>query len=515
MCAMLPNNKEPDTRELRASELRYRRLFEAALDGILILDAGTGMVVDVNPFLVKLLGYSREVFLGKKIWELGIFKDLIANEEDFRRLQARDYIRFKDLPLETSDGRRIMVEFVFNAYLVDDHRVIQCHIRDVTARKRTEAELNTQQQRLRTLIDNLPDSIYIKDTASRFVVVNVAVARRVGLADPKLLIGRTDADFHPPDLARQYRADEELVMQTGRAILAKEEQVRTAAGELHWSSITKVPLKDATGAVTGLVGISRDITALKQANLNLAREQMLLNQLITTIPDHIYFKDRASRFIRINAAQAASFGLRDPREAVGKSDADFFSAEHARQAYADEQQLMATGQPLVGVEEKETWPDGRVTWVSTTKVPLRDPAGAVIGLVGISRDITAHKQAEAAVQLLSAIVESSDDAIISQGMDGNVTSWNRGAERLFGYSAAEMVGRSIALLFPPAREDEEPRNMERIRRGEPVENFETERLRKDGQTIPVSLTISPVKDSRGQLVGASKIIRDISGRKRA
>ena len=509
------NDKLPDAEQgangLRASEQRYHRLFETALDGILILDAGTGLVVDVNPFLVKLLGYAREALIGRKIWELGCFEAVVANEEDFQRLQARDSIRFKDLPLKTSVGRQMLIEFVSNAYLVDDHRVIQWHIRDVTARKRTEAELNIQQQRLRTLIDNLPDSIYIKDTDSRFVVANVAVARRVGLADPKLLIGRTDADFHPADLARQYRADEEQLMQSGRAILAKEEQVRTSAGELRWSSVTKVPLKDATGAVTGLVGISRDITALKQANLNLAREQLLLNELLTTIPDHIYFKDRASRFTRVNAAQAALFGLRDPREAVGKSDADFFSAEHARQAYEDEQQLMATGQPLVGVEEKETWPDGHVTWVSTTKVPLRNPAGVVIGLVGISRDITAHKQAEAAVQLLSAIVESSDDAIISQDMDGNVTSWNKGAERLLGYAAADMVGRPIALLFPPAREDEEPRIMERIRRGERVENFETERLCKDGQTMPVSLTISPVKDSRGQIVGASKIIRAIAG----
>jgi PAS domain S-box-containing protein len=125
----------------RASELRYRRLFEASKDGILILDAETGMVVDVNPFLVEMLGYSHEVFLGKKIWELGFFKDIIANQDNFAELQQKEYLRYEDLPLETGDGRRIEVEFVSNVYLVNRQKVIQCSIRDITERKQAEQAL--------------------------------------------------------------------------------------------------------------------------------------------------------------------------------------------------------------------------------------------------------------------------------------------------------------------------------------------------------------------------------------
>jgi PAS domain S-box-containing protein len=123
---------------LRSSEIRYRRLFEEAKDGVLILDAKTGMVVDVNPFLVQLLGFSREAFLGKKIWELGFFKDIVANHDRFKELQEAEYIRYDDKPLETADGRRIDVEFVSNVYEVNHHAVIQCNIRDITARKRSE-----------------------------------------------------------------------------------------------------------------------------------------------------------------------------------------------------------------------------------------------------------------------------------------------------------------------------------------------------------------------------------------
>jgi PAS domain S-box-containing protein len=129
------------------------------------------------------------------------------------------------------------------------------------------------------------------------------------------------------------------------------------------------------------------------------QEAGLLDQLLGTIPDNIYFKDRESRFIKINEAMARWFGLDDPSQAVGKTDADFFLEGHARQAYADEQRVMATGVPLVGIEEKEAWPDGRVTWVSSSKAPMRDKSGCIVGLVGMSRDITERKTLEEQAQL--------------------------------------------------------------------------------------------------------------------
>jgi PAS domain S-box-containing protein len=125
-------------RELGASEVRYRRLFESAQDGILILDAETGVVVDVNPFLTSLLGFSHREFVGKTIWDLGFFKDIVANEHNFSQLKEKGYLRYDNLPLEAADGRRIEVEFISNVYLVDGARVIQCSVRDVTARRRAE-----------------------------------------------------------------------------------------------------------------------------------------------------------------------------------------------------------------------------------------------------------------------------------------------------------------------------------------------------------------------------------------
>ena len=135
--------------KLNASEVRYRRLFETSKDGILILDADTGMITDVNPFLIEMLGYTHEQFLGKKVWELGFFKDIVANEDKFFELKQKEYARYEDLPLKTVDGRHISVEFVSNVYLVDHMKVVQCNIRNITERKRAETKILQQLDELR------------------------------------------------------------------------------------------------------------------------------------------------------------------------------------------------------------------------------------------------------------------------------------------------------------------------------------------------------------------------------
>jgi len=160
-------------------------------------------------------------------------------------------------------------------------------------------------------------------------------------------------------------------------------------------------------------------------------------------------------------------------------------------------------------------PDGsRVTvWVHID--PIRDKDGTIVGVVNFFHDITERKQAERAMGLLAAIVNSSDDAIISKNLDGAITSWNDGAERMFGYTAQEAVGRRIAMIIPPDRLDEEARILERLKAGERIEHYETVRVRKDGRNLDISLTISPLKDGAGSIIGASKVARNITDRKQA
>jgi PAS domain S-box-containing protein len=173
---------------LAASEVRYRRLFESAKDGILILDAETGMIVDVNPFLVEILGYSHEQFLGKSIWEVGFLSDAVASKYNFRKLQQEKYVRYDDLPLETSDGGQIEVEFVSNVYDVGGKKVIQCNIRDVTGRKRAKKALIASEIRYRRLFESAKDGILILDAETGMVVdVNPFLIEMLGYSHEQFL----------------------------------------------------------------------------------------------------------------------------------------------------------------------------------------------------------------------------------------------------------------------------------------------------------------------------------------
>lgn len=154
-----------DIHKIRTSELRYRRLFEAAQDGILILDAATGAITDVNPFLVKLLGYSREEFLQKKLWEVGAFRDIKSSQKAFDMLQHEQYVRYDDLPLRAKDGHLIDVEFVSNVYQVGREKVIQCNIRDITERKQAQALL--LEQSVRDHLTGLFNRRYMEETLER------------------------------------------------------------------------------------------------------------------------------------------------------------------------------------------------------------------------------------------------------------------------------------------------------------------------------------------------------------
>jgi PAS domain S-box-containing protein len=264
----------------------------------------------------------------------------------------------------------------------------------VIQRQRAEQALAAERNLLRGLIDNLPDRIYVRDRQCRYLNDNIAHAQFLGASTPDNVVGKSVADFLPVAQAEQYEATDRQVMESNQPLLNIEEVITQSDGARRWALTTKVPLHDARGHVVGIVGISRDITQRKETELAFAKQRSQLDALMDNIPDAIYFKDRQSRFTLINRAQANRFSLTDPAQAVGKTDFDFFSQEHAQPAFDDEQEVIRTGQPVVGKEEKETWPDGHETWVSTTKEPLRDQTGKIIGTFGISRDITEHKKSE-------------------------------------------------------------------------------------------------------------------------
>jgi sigma-B regulation protein RsbU (phosphoserine phosphatase) len=182
-------------------------------------------------------------------------------------------------------------------------------------------------------------------------------------------------------------------------------------GSVHTLRARSKVCCDRQGKPMCVTGVSWDVSERSEMEDSLARERFLLKTLMDNLPDNIYFKDRESRFISANRAMAAWFGFIDPAYILGKTDADLFAPEHAQAALRDEQEILRTGQPLVNVEEKETWPDGRETWVSTTKLPLRDPNGQIIGTFGLSRNISEKKRAEEKLAALARELREKNEAL--------------------------------------------------------------------------------------------------------
>ena len=250
--ALLENTR---TREaLQDSEKRYRRLFESAKDGILILDADTGKVVDVNPFLLKLLGYSYDALYGQYIWELGVFKDIAASKDAFRALQDNEYIRYDDLPLETIDGHPIAVEFVSNVYLVDHSKVIQCNIRDITARKQADAE----RKQLMAAVEQSGEVIFMTDTEGIFQYVNPAFERTTEYS-------RKEVEGRTPRILQSGKQDQPFYRNlwktiSGGNIWAGRMTNSRKDGTFYTVEATISPVRNPSGRIVNYVGVARDIT---------------------------------------------------------------------------------------------------------------------------------------------------------------------------------------------------------------------------------------------------------------
>jgi diguanylate cyclase (GGDEF)-like protein/PAS domain S-box-containing protein len=434
---------------------------------------------------------------------------------------------------------------------------------------------------IRTLLDNSTDRIYFKDRDSRFILVNQSTAAFLGLNDPAQAVGKTDSDFFSAEHARQAFRDEQEIVATGQTLVGIEERETWPDGRVTWVSTTKLPLRDRANRVIGTFGISRDITAFKQnqealireealrrANVELekinaalqseigerkrveellAHERDLFRAMMDNSSDGIYFKDRESRFLLINRAQSLRFGLNDPLEGVGKRDFDFFSDEHAREAYEDEQRIVSSQQPFISKEEKETWPDGHATWVSTTKFPLRDADGQIIGTFGISRDITERRLIEISILqandelekanrdlhteiaerqrvkdeldrergLLRLLIDNLPDFIFAKDTAGRFTLGNTALARHMGVEKPEdLYGKTDFDFYPPDlaqhfHDDEQ----ELIHSGTEIIEHEEPTRDSDGRLMWTLTTKVVLYDKHGERIGLAGNSRDITERK--
>jgi PAS domain S-box-containing protein len=367
---------------------------------------------------------------------------------------------------------------------------------------------------LSAIFDSSDDAIISKNLDGIITSWNRAAERIFGYTAEEA-VGQPISILFPPD-----RLDEEPKilerLRRGERIDHFETIRQTKEGKLLNISVTISPVKDTQGRIVGASKIARDITPQVDLRTELRRSEERFGITLSSIGDAVIATDQKGHITYMNAVAEELTGW-SGLEATGLPLPKIFNIinEYSRESVTNPVvKVLETG-GIVGLANNTILvaKDGTERPIDDSGAPIREPNGEINGVVLVFRDVTERRAAEVASLRLAAIVHGSDDAIIGKDLSGIITNWNTGAERIFGYSHDEIVGKSILTLIPPDLQDEEKSILARLHRGERIEHFETTRLTKEGKPLQISVSVSPVKDAEGRIIGASKIARDVTERK--
>lgn len=452
------------------------------------------------------------------------------------------YIRFyAGQPLHARDGSRIGTLCVIDCkphQLTESHRnsmrdlaLLVEHELDNLETEETVAATQESAERLRLALAASNSCMWDADLVTGRLTLDEHWSELLGEKPHEAVVSFEELiQLVPPEEAPQVKRQLTAALKGEITDYLMEHRIRHRLGHYFWiESRGRVITRDTNGKALRMIGTNTDITERKNTEDSLARS-VNLHRAIVDGADHLMITTDTEGVIQaFNPAAENSLGYL-AEELIGKSTPAMFHVpvEVKRRA----QELTSAGIPVepgfevfVAVSrtqqkgDSHEWTyvrkDGSHFPVSLTVSALRDATGGIYAFLGIATDISEQKKVERIQAQFSAIIESSSDAIMSKTLDGIITSWNPAAERMFGYSAHEIIGQPMARLIPPDRSEEEPQILAKIRRGEHIEHFETMRKRKNGEIFPISVTISPIRGQSGDIIGASKITRDITERNRA
>jgi PAS domain S-box-containing protein len=513
-----------------------RRLFETAGEALLVIQAG--QIVEANASAAALLGRSQEALLNQTLLHFSPVAQPDGSDsaqalpEKMAAALAGQPQRFEWL-CQTSTTEPVYTEMNLSRVEFEGEAYLLASIHDISRYKHAEADLVRERNLLRSLIDKLPDTnAFVKDTASRFIFTNTAHLNVIGVERLDQVLGKTDFDLFPQELAEQYFADEQAIIRSGQPLLNIVEPGVDSAGNKKWYLTNKLPLFDENNQVIGLVGMSLDITKRKEVEESLRQSQQLLQVVMDNIPQSIFWKDKNLTYLGCNRAFAEDAGLASPQEIIGKTDYELVWREQADLYRADDRQVMELGQAKLNYEEPQTTPAGTQIWLRTSKVPIHDTEGNVVAVLGMYEDITLQKQAEKALQeserRLANIIDFLPNPTFVIDREGKVIAWNQAIEEALGVKTEDILGKGnyeyalpfygerrpilIDLVFAPLEEIEQKYNHIR-RTGETLQAESY--VYPQGQQRYYVGTAAPLYDAQGNVVGAIETFRDITEQKQA
>lgn len=462
--------QKPADEALRASELKYRRLFETAQDGILIIDATSGAIFDVNPFLINLLGYPREYFLGKTLWDIGAFDQIPESKAAFKELQLKKYIRYDNLPLKTSIGTLVNVEFVSNVYGVNGDSEIQCNIRDITDRKKTEERIVSQaaelvkraeeilrwqkaweekSQMLQSVLNSMSEGLVAADLQGNFIIWNPAASK---------LIGRGPANVPMQEWSQHYGvylADKVTPFPFDHLPLTQAVRGDAGAAEIFirppesgrdvFLEANASPLHDENGQLKGGVVAFRNITERKQSEDKLRMSELRLNQAQHNahIGSWQYLPDGGLTWSR------EMYELyKAPLELIPTSEwvISIVHPEDRPEFDRGFKRYLESGAQEFRRDFRIVWPDGQVRNMSSTARIHRDRQGKLIEVAGTTQDVTERIQKEERLREYQRVVEGLEEMIVVVDRQYRYVIANRAFLKFRGLSAEDVVGQFVGEL---------------------------------------------------------------------
>ena len=508
---------------LRESNAKYRLIVDTANEGIWILDT-SNKTTFVNDRMAGIIGFQDENMIGRLVEDFMFeedWPDHLKKMENRRRGIAENYER----RFRHKDGQTLWTLASGTPIFDDEHNFKGSFamFTDITERKQAEEAIQKERNLLRTLIDHMPDGVYIKDKEGRILGYNKSLAESWGARGREDIIGKTDFDLFTPEVAQHYFDEEQKIMQTGQPIINKEAQCTDKSGNANYLLVTKVPLQDSTGNITGLVGIHRDITKLKLADTTLRQNEAILKESQHVAQLGHYILDAVSGKFTCSEAMDEIFGI---DATYPKTIDGWLNILHPEQKEEMRDYLMVhvlkDGQPFDKDYRIIRQNDKAVRWLHGMGKLEMNATGQPVRMFGTIQDITERKRVEEEVresqQLLKKTLSSLMDAVFI--VDANtveIIDCNPAASAIFGYAREEMVGKTTTFLHIDQTTLDEFRRYLSSAVEEKGFLFlaDYQMRRKDGSIFPTEHSVIPVLDEKGKRTGWVSVVRDITERKQA
>lgn len=497
---------------------KFKVVFDNAIDGMLVADVKTKKFILANNAICQMLGYTKEEIKNLFVDDIHPKANLTFITTQFEKQSKNEISSAKNIPVKRKDGSIYYADINSSVIRIDGKKCILGIFRDISEHLLMENKLRTSEEFLRQIIDLVPHFIFAKDTNSRFLLVNKAVADAYG-TNTKDILGKSDIDFSAtPEQARHFHEDDLAVIQKGKPTFIPKELITDSQGNIRYLQTTKIPFKFGVNKTPGLLGVSTDITKQTIDEQNLRESEERFRNIFENGRFGIILTGSDQKFIGVNPAFCRMTGYTQ-KELLTKKFSDITHPNHVKQDIASVKKMINGEIPFYRTEKRYIKKNGEVIWVNLNVTIVKNLDGSFRYFLGMVEDITEHKQMEDKIiddKLKDeAILASIGDAVFACDRSGNIVLFNRMAEKLSGLSAHDAIGQHYSQTLTFVKEIGET----------PIKDFISEALKenritkmtnhtllvkRDGSKIPIADSKAPIKNAEGKIIGCVVAFHDVT-----